>query len=94
LKSWAVPKGPPEEEGVKRLAVPREDHPMEYATFEGEIPEGEYGAGQVEIWDKGTYDLLKWNDREIKIDFNGNKLNGVYVMIKTKRGWLLFKKKT
>ncbi|MBD3230222.1 MAG: 3'-phosphoesterase [Candidatus Lokiarchaeota archaeon] len=94
LKSWAVPKGVPEKEGIKRLAIPTEDHPYEYASFEGEIPEGEYGAGVVEIWDKGTIDILKWSDKEIKVNFKGNKINGIYVMIKTKRGYLLFKKKS
>ncbi|TFF86760.1 MAG: 3'-phosphoesterase [Promethearchaeota archaeon] len=94
LKSWAIPKGVPIDEDVKRLAIPTEDHPMGYATFEGEIPEGSYGAGQVKIWDNGTYNLLKWEDREIKVDFNGDKIKGIYVMIRTQRGWLLFKKKT
>jgi DNA ligase D-like protein (predicted 3'-phosphoesterase) len=97
LKSWAVPKGPPTKEGEKRLAVAVEDHPIDYAKFEGTIPEG-YGAGTVEIWDKGTYETMKWKDEEIIVDINGKKLKGMYVLIKTnfggsKNSWLFFKKK-
>lgn len=92
LKSWAVPKGVPEQPGIKRLAIPTEDHPMEYAAFEGTIPEGEYGAGTVSIWDAGTYTQKRWTDREIEVDFHGKRITGPYAMIKTKMGWLVFKK--
>ena len=71
LKSWAVPKGVPETAGVNHLAVQTEDHPMEYATFEGTIPAGEYGAGSMTIWDSGTYETEKWRDDEVIIDLDG-----------------------
>lgn len=98
LKSWAVPKEPPKSPGTKRLAIETEDHPLGYADFEGEIPEGEYGAGKVEIWDRGTFELLKRNEKEIAVMLNGEELEGEYVLIKTKygkedKGWLFFKKK-
>lgn len=98
LKSWAVPKEPPKNAGTKRLAIETEDHPLGYADFEGEIPEGEYGAGKVEIWDKGTFELLKRNEKEITVILEGEVLKGDYVLIKTKygkenRGWLFFKRK-
>ncbi len=93
LKSWAVPKEPPVEKGVKRLAMEVEDHPLEYAVFEGEIPKGEYGAGTVQVWDKGTYETEKWGESEIIINIHGRKLNGRYCLIKFKKegnSWLLF----
>ena len=98
LKSWAIPKEPSTDIGVKRLAINVEDHPIEYAAFEGIIPQGEYGAGTVEIWDKGSYELMKWEEREIIVNILGTKLKGEYVLIKTdygqrKNSWLFFKKK-
>jgi len=95
LKSWAVPKGPPESQGEKHLAVQVEDHPLEYGTFEGTIPEGQYGAGTVKIWDKGLYEPLVWGDNKIEILMKGDKLEGRYVLVRFKKAgennWLLFK---
>jgi DNA ligase D-like protein (predicted 3'-phosphoesterase) len=95
LKSWAVPKEPPVEAGVRRLAVQVGDHSVEYAGFEGTIPEGEYGAGTVEIWDKGTYELIDRKEHKLILDVNGDKLKGTYVLIRFKgpKNWLFFKKK-
>ncbi len=94
LKSWAVPKGPPTEPGVKRLAIEVEDHPLDYIDFKGVIEEG-YGAGTVDIWDSGTYE---WESREgklFKIVMAGEKLKGRFKMIFTGygggKGWLLIK---
>ena len=98
LKSWAIPKLPPKVKGIKRLAIETEDHPIEYASFEGEIPEGEYGAGRVEIWDKGTFDVVEDEKKTIVINISGAKLNGEYCLVKTHYGnnpeksWLFFKK--
>ncbi len=96
LKSWAVPKEPPAKKGTKRLAIQVEDHSLNYADFEGEIPEGYYGAGKVEIWDNGTYVLLKKSEKEIEIELKGKKLKGKYVLVKTnygknKKSWLFFR---
>ena len=94
LKSWAIPKEPPTEKGVKKLAIQTEDHPMEYANFEGTISKGAYGAGTVEIWDRGTYAAEKWEENEIVVHINGEKLAGRYCLIKFKKqenAWLLFK---
>jgi DNA ligase D-like protein (predicted 3'-phosphoesterase) len=95
LKSWAIPKEPPTTPGVRRLAVQVEDHPIDYATFEGEIPEGGYGAGKVEIWDKGTYKLIDRKEDKFIVEIVGNKLNGVYILLRFKdqKNWLFFKKK-
>ena len=95
LKSWAVPKEPPTVSGVKRLAVQVEDHPVEYGSFEGSIPEGEYGAGTVEIWDKGTYKLINRKEDKLIVEIDGAKLSGIYVLVrfKDKKNWLFFKKK-
>jgi len=97
LKSWAMPKEPPKEAGIRRLAIETEDHPLAYADFEGEIPAGEYGAGKVEIWDKGTFELLKREEKEIVVALEGEEFKGIYVLIRTKygkgeKGWLFFKK--
>jgi len=97
LKSWAVPKGPPETKGIKRLAMAVDDHDLEYGSFEGEIPKGEYGAGKVSIWDNGTYDLKTRKPDELAFELHGKKLRGDYalVLMKTQRDrqmWLLFKR--
>ena len=96
LKSWAIPKEPPTEPNIKRLAVEVEDHPVSYITFEGTIPEGEYGAGTVEIWDKGTYTLKSRSSNKIVFTLRGEKLAGDYVLVRFKedKNWLFFKKKT
>ena len=96
LRSWAVPKGPPLGPGERRLAVAVEDHPLEYIDFEGTIPEGQYGAGTVRIWDRGTYDLEKAEPNELKFVLRGQKLHGPYVLIRLEnrpRYWLLLKRK-
>jgi len=101
LKSWAVPKGPSTDTKVKRLAIQTEDHPMDYAKFEGVIPEGHYGAGTVMVWDLGTYKNLKDTDMaicfkkgHITIFLIGKKLNGGYALTRFRgegKQWLLVK---
>ncbi len=95
LRSWAVPKEPSKDPKVRRLAVQVEDHPVEYAKFEGEIPEGQYGAGAVKIWDRGTFEPISVKDKKIIFKINGKKLKGTYVLVKFKppKNWLFFKKK-
>lgn len=106
LKSWAVPKGPSINPSQRRLAVETEDHPIDYADFEGIIPEGEYGAGVVIVWDTGTYQnktrkegtdiSIKeaYENGHITMVLDGQRLKGEYALIKTKRNnqWLLIKK--
>lgn len=95
LKSWAVPKGVPLEPGIRRLAVQVEDHPVEYIDFAGRIPEGEYGAGTVEVWDKGEFTLDRKAPEQLEITLAGEKLSGGYVLIHTDgKNWLLIKRKT
>ncbi|MEZ5080776.1 MAG: DNA ligase D [Thermoleophilia bacterium] len=96
LWSWAVPKGVPLRGGVKRLAVRTEDHPLEYLTFADVIPDGEYGAGRMTIWDEGTYRPLLMGDSEIKLVFEGRRCTGEYHLVRTgdrqgKAQWLLFR---
>ena len=99
LKSWAIPKEPPAEAGIKRLAVETEDHPLEYQDFEGSIPEGHYGAGMVEIWDKGNYLPVEWEKNLIVFEINAQRLKGTFCLVKLKpkedqdKNWLFFKKK-
>lgn len=98
LKSWALPKGPSMSPRDKRLAVLVEDHPLEYADFEGVIPEGSYGAGLVLIWDRGSYEILKgeFARGNLEISLNGEILRGAFVLTKLKgkeEDWLMIKKK-
>ncbi|MGH2405627.1 MAG: DNA ligase D [bacterium] len=102
LKSWAVPKGPSVRAEEKRLAVHVEDHPLEYAEFEGVIPEGNYGAGSVIVWDRGTYRLVKDGDPldqlargKLELEFFGHKMRGRWTLVrmsKSEKDWLLLKK--
>ena len=92
LKSWAVPKGPPAQSGERRLAVQVEDHPVDYIDFAGTIPAG-YGAGTVEIWDHGTYDLDERTDGKLVFTLRGQRLQGRYALVRTGSGknWLLLR---
>ncbi len=97
LKSWAVPKGIPETTKERHLAVETEDHPLDYANFAGTIPEGQYGAGTVIIWDKGHYTTKLWENDKIEVTLDGQRLKGRYVLVRLKRAgdkdWLLLKGK-
>jgi DNA ligase D-like protein (predicted 3'-phosphoesterase) len=109
LKSWAIPKGPSMDPKVKRLAIPTEDHPLSYANFEGVIPEGEYGAGAVIVWDQGVYEIMKDDPKPLEkylenghvtLSLLGKKLKGGFALIQTgnaraqsNQRWLFFKMK-
>jgi bifunctional non-homologous end joining protein LigD len=84
LVSWAVPKGLPLNPKDNRLAVHTEDHPIDYGSFEGDIPAGEYGGGKVILWDRGRYEMEEWTDREVKVVFHGNRAEGRYVFFQTR----------
>ena len=88
LKSWTVPKGPSIDPADKRLAVRTEDHPLEYLEFEGDIPRGEYGAGKMRIWDRGTYETHKFDDAKVEVTFHGERLHGRYglFLLKKRKG--------
>ena len=96
MKSWAVPKGPSPDPSIKRLAMQVEDHPVEYNTFEGTIPEGEYGGGTVMLWDQGWYEPEKgggedgvregYTKGDLKVVFHGKRMKGAWVLVRT-RGW-------
>jgi bifunctional non-homologous end joining protein LigD len=104
LRSWALPNGPTLDPAIKRLAVHVEDHPLDYGSFEGTIPSGNYGAGSVTLWDRGTYEWLgpktpaqMWESGDLKLRFHGHKIVGEFALVRTNRAkgkdWLLIKKK-
>lgn len=99
LKSWSVPKGIPLRSGTKRLAIMTDDHPLAYASFEGTIPEGSYGAGNIEIWDQGVYKNVKKTERgsiksmrqclkdgTLEVELVGEKLEGIYILVYMEHG--------
>jgi bifunctional non-homologous end joining protein LigD len=90
LASWALPRGVPEHPDENRLAVRTEDHPLEYLDFHGEIPKGEYGAGSMFIWDRGTYDVEKFRDDEVIATFHGERVSGRYALFRTRESdWMI-----
>jgi bifunctional non-homologous end joining protein LigD len=94
LVSWALPKGVPDDPAVNHLAVHTEDHPLEYGSFEGQIPRGEYGAGAVTIWDHGRYETLKWAPKEVKVVLHGQRVTGGYVLFQTKGNqWMIHRER-
>jgi len=90
LVSWAVPKGVPPDPKRNHLAVHVEDHPLAYIDFAGDIPEGNYGAGAVSIWDRGTYEEVKWTEREVMVILHGDRVEGRYVLFQTGgKNWMI-----
>jgi bifunctional non-homologous end joining protein LigD len=90
LKSWALPRGVPEHPAENRLAVRTEDHPLEYLDFEGDIPKGEYGAGTMRVWDRGTFEAEKFRDNEVIATFQGERLRGRYALFQTReQDWMI-----
>jgi bifunctional non-homologous end joining protein LigD len=89
--SWAVPNGIPQDPSENRKAVHTEDHPLDYFSFEGEIPKGEYGAGTMRIWDHGTYEVEKWRDDEVIFAFDGERLHGRYALFRAggPKDWMI-----
>jgi bifunctional non-homologous end joining protein LigD len=95
LVSWAIPKGLPPDPKTNHLAVHVEDHPLEYADFEGDIGAGQYGAGKVTIWDRGSYRTEKWSDREVKVVLNGERAQGRFVLFQTGgKNWMIHRMDT
>ena len=94
LKSWAVPKGLPDQPKIKRLAIQVDDHELSFGSFEGEIPKGHYGAGQITVWDHGDYEAGEWTDDLITVTLYGNRLSGEFHLVRFKHGkpdeWLIF----
>ena len=96
LRSWAIPKGPSMNPAERRLAVQVEDHPLDYADFEGVIPAGRYGAGPVVIWDAGTFELTEEGEEKLAFVLHGGRLRGGFALARMKRGgkeWLLMKRR-
>ena len=90
--SWAIPNGIPTDPEENRKAVHTEDHPLEYLSWEGEIPEGEYGAGTMTVWDSGTYELEKWTEAKVMVEFHGERLRGRYALFragKAEKDWMI-----
>src|SRR3954454_16419954 len=90
--SWAIPNGIPDDPSQNRKAVHTEDHPLEYLEFEGEIPKGSYGAGTMRIWDRGTYELEKWEAEKVMVRFEGERIKGRYALFragKDKKDWMI-----
>jgi bifunctional non-homologous end joining protein LigD len=90
LASWALPRGVPDDPDENRLAVHTEDHPLKYIDFHGEIPAGQYGAGQMTIWDSGTYETEKWEDKKVVVRFHGERVRGRYALFQTRgKDWMI-----